>query len=171
MKSAVLGFVVLALVAAGVAGFVWKERRTPHATREERVEQFMAVLPDSLDDAHREEIRGLFTMLYYRADRGMVAPIDLDSITVHLDGFIDAGTISSGDLVRLMAEVGYKSYKGDPRYNLPSGEVDHPILNPSSAMIQLRPDTTGFRAWLAEQKRMGILPPDSLGGVDGSGGN
>lgn len=171
MKSAVLGFVVLALVAAGVAGFVWKQRGTPQATRAERVDQFMSILPDSLDNSHRDEIRGLFKMLYYRADRGMVAPIDLDSITVHLDGFIDAGSISSGDLVHLMAEVGYKTYKGDPRYNLPSGEVDHPILNPSSAMIQLSPDTTGYSEWLAEQKRLGVVFPDSGETIDNSGGN
>jgi hypothetical protein len=170
MRSAVLGLVVVALVGAGAAGFVWKQRKAPDASRERLVEQFVAILPDSLGDTHRSEIDGLFQMLWYRADRGLVAPVDLDSILVHLQDHVDAGSISGRELVRLMAEVGYKTYKGDPRYNLPSGEVDHPVLNPSSAMIQLRPDTTGFAEWLAEQKRLGIVPPEEGGAADTTGG-
>jgi len=170
MRSAVLGFVVLALIAAAVAGFVWKQRKTPEANRERLVEQFVAILPDSLDDAHRQEIDGLFKMLWYRADRGLVATVDIDSILVQMRDHIDAGSINSGDLVHLMAEVGYKTYKGDPRYNLPSGEVDHPILNPSSAMIELRPDTTGYGAWLAEQNRQQKSAPGAGGAADSSHG-
>jgi len=34
--------------------------------------------------------------------------------------------------------VGYTTYKGDPHYNLADKSVDHPILNPSSAMVSMR---------------------------------
>jgi len=168
MRGAILGFVILLLVGAAVAGFMWKQRQSPEVSREQLVAQFVSILPDSLDNAHRDEINGLFKMLWYRTDRGLVAPVDLDSIMVELRHYVDAGSISSKDLVHLMAEVGYKTYKGDPRYNLPSGEVDHPILNPRSAMIELRPDTTGFAKWLAEQKQQEKSAPGG-GAADSTG--
>jgi hypothetical protein len=52
-----------------------------------------------------------------------------------------------------MAEVGYKTYAGEEKYRLPSGMVDHPILNPKSAMVDLLPDTAGFADWVAERER------------------
>jgi len=153
MRKAILALVVVAIVGGGVATLLWKHRETPAAQRARLVDGFLTCLPDSLDDQHRKEISGLFDMLWKRADMGLVDPADVDSITVKAKHYIDAGSISGKDLVYFMAEVGYTTYKGESRYNLPGGVVDHPVLNPDAALITLKPDTTGYAKWYAEQMR------------------
>lgn len=153
MRNIVIGIAVLALVGLGVGGFIWKQGNSPEATRVKLAEEFLTCLPDSLESYHREEIMGLFEMLWFKYDRGLVTQADLDSLTAKMQGYVDAGVISGSDLVYFMAEVGYTAYKGEEKYRLPSGEVDHPVLNPDAAMIDLLPDTAGFADWLKEREQ------------------
>jgi hypothetical protein len=153
VRRIVLALAAIALVGAGAWVVVWQHGNTPEAKRQRLVDEFMLCLPDSLESSHREEIRGLFDMFWYRADHGLVAEADIDTISTRLHDFVEAGRVSGDDLVYFMAQVGYKTYAGEEKYRLPSGEVDHPVLNPRSALIDLLPDTAGFADWLAERKR------------------
>lgn len=153
MKNATLGIILLVLIAGGVGAFVWTQHNTPESRRERLEAKFIAVLPDSLESYHIEEINGLFEQLWYRHDHGLVAQADIDTIMTEMQGYVDAGHISGKDLVHFMAEVGYKTYSGEAKYRLPSGEVDHPVLNPRSALIDLLPDTAGYAEWYAERQR------------------
>lgn len=153
MKNVAMGIAVLALVGLGVAGFLWKQGNSPEAQRVRLAKEFLNCLPDSLDSHHHEEVMGLFEMLWFKYDRGLVTQEDLDSLTTKMQNYVDAGAISGGDLVYYMAEVGYTAYKGEERYRLPSGEVDHPVLNPDAATMDLLPDTAGYADWQEERKR------------------
>lgn len=116
--------------------------------RKRLVKQFMACLPDSLTDDHRQEIRGLLEVFWARVDMGEVYPEDVELIESKLHQYCDAGRIDGKDLVYFMAEVGYYSYRKDPRYNLPERIVDHPTLNPDAAIIVFGADSTGPRMQL-----------------------
>lgn len=153
MKNLILGIVVLVIVAGGVGAFMWAQHDTPQARRERLEAKFVSILPDSLESYQIEEINKLFETLWSRHDRGLVAQADIDTITTEMQDYVDAGHISGTELVHLMAEVGYKTYSGEAKYRLPSGVVDHPVLNPKSAMVDLLPDTAGFADWLADRKR------------------
>jgi hypothetical protein len=154
MKKVIIGIALLALVGAGVGTVVWRQGGTPEAQRERLLQEFLLCLPDSLESYHHEEIQGLFDLFWFRADGGLVAQADMDTISTKLQHYVDEGSISGSDLVYFMAQVGYKTYAGEDKYRLPSGEVDHPVLNPQSALIDLMPDTAGFADWLAERERM-----------------
>jgi len=52
MKQRMLALIVLVAVGALVFGIVWQRRESPQAKRERLVEQFIAALPDSLDNDH-----------------------------------------------------------------------------------------------------------------------
>jgi hypothetical protein len=108
------------------------------------VEQFIAILPDSLDDNHILEIRQLFYTLREREKIGKVKPETMAAIDQELAGWVEKGQIGPNELVHFMAEVGYSTYKDEERYNLQDGSVDHPILNPQSALIPTRFDSTQF---------------------------
>ena len=152
MKNMALGIAVLALVAGGIAGFVWNQNRAPEARRVQLAQEFLTCLPDSLESYHHEEIMTLFENLWFKYDHGLVTEEDLDMLTEKMRGYVDTGTISGTDLIYYMAEVGYTTYKGEEKYRLPSGEVDHPVLNPDAAMVDLLPDTAGFSDWLVDKR-------------------
>jgi hypothetical protein len=153
MRNIVLGILVLVLVGGGVAAYLHQQSNTPEAKRERLAEAFISILPDSLDNQHREEIRGLFETLWYRHERGLVADADVDTIMTDMQRFVDAGRISGTELVYYMAQVGYKAYAGEERYRLPSGIVDHPVLNPEGATVDMIPDSVGIAEWQREQER------------------
>lgn len=153
MKNALLAILVLALVGGGIYFFMHRQSQTPGAQRERMVQEFLTVIPDSLGASHRREIEGLFEQLWTRYDRGLVAEADVDTIMTTMQDYIDRGAISGSDLVYYMAQVGYKTYSGEKKYRLPSGMVDHPVLNPRSALVDLFPDTSGYAEWLAERQR------------------
>jgi hypothetical protein len=111
--------------------------------RDKMVGQFLACTSDSLGDEHREEIRGLFRQFWARADAGDVFEEDIVKIEGTLRRHINAGRIITDSLLYFMAEVGYYTYRKDPRYNLPERIVDHPTLNPDAALIQFGGDSTG----------------------------
>jgi hypothetical protein len=111
--------------------------------RDKWVKQFLACIPDSLGDEHRDEIRGLFEQFWVRADRNQVFDEDIKTIETTLFRYIDKGRIGPDSLLYFMAEVGYYTYRKDPRYNLPEKIVDHPTLNPDAALIQFGRDSTG----------------------------
>ncbi len=138
MKQRLAGIVVFLVVASVVAGIAWQRRDSAAARQDRMVRAFLAVLPDSLSSEHRLEIQQLFHMFYLRAGRGEVAKEDVDRITNELARHTSQGKIAPNELLHFMADVGYTTYKGDPRYNLKDKSVDHPVLNPSSAMYPLR---------------------------------
>jgi len=144
MRPRLLAAVILIALAALALGIVQQRRGSPQAQRDRLVEQFIAVLPDSLDNARILEIRQLFYVLYQRAGQGKVKPETADAITDRLAGFVEKGRVTPTELVHFMAEVGYGTYKDEPRYNLSDKSVDHPILNPQSAMVSLRFDSTQY---------------------------
>jgi hypothetical protein len=153
MRNIVLGILVLVLIAGGVAAFLHQQGNKPVAKREHLAEEFISILPDSLTDQHIEEIRGLLETLWYRHERGLVADADVDTIMTEMQQFVDAGRISGRELVYYMAQVGYKAYAGENRYRLPSGVVDHPVLNPEGATVDMIPDSVGIAGWQREQER------------------
>ncbi len=165
MKKSFAVVLVVLVVAGSVAGLVWKHHGSPQAKRDRLVREFLTVLPDSLDSEHRLEIQQLFYMFYLRADKGLVAREDIDKITNELADYVKKGRITATDLVHFMAEVGYTTYKGEARYNLPDGSVDNPILNPASATYSLRFDSTDFDSsfWadFKEWKKTQPPPDDS----------
>jgi hypothetical protein len=144
MKQRLIALTVFVLVAALAAGLAWQRRESPQARRERLVEQFIAVLPDSLGNDHILEIRHLFYILYQRADQGQVRPETLRELDDKLAGYVEKGRIAPNELVHFMAEVGYGTYKDEPRYNLEDKSVDHPVLNPQSAMVGVRFDSTQY---------------------------
>jgi hypothetical protein len=144
MKQRFTGIVFLLVMAVVVAGLACQKGKSGAARRDRIVRDFVAILPDSIDSEHRLEIEQLFNMFYLRADKGLVAPADVDRIEQELARHVDRGRIVPTDLVHFMADVGYTTYKGDPHYNLPDSSVDHPILNPSSAMYSMRFNTDDY---------------------------
>lgn len=135
LLSFVLGLIIS---SAGCSG-----RSSDSARRAKLTKQFMTCLPDSLDDMRRDEIRDLFDLFWKRAERELVLAEDIDEITEKLKQYVKAGSITPKDLLYYMAQVGYYTYRMDPRYNLPEGIADHPTINPNAALIQLIPDSTG----------------------------
>jgi hypothetical protein len=111
--------------------------------REKRIDQFLACTSDSLGEKHHEEIRGLFRQFWARADQDQVFDEDIVLIENNLQRYINSGSISTDSLLYFMAQVGYYTYRKDPRYNVPEGIVDHPTLNPDAALIQFGTDSTG----------------------------
>jgi hypothetical protein len=154
--------VVFALLMAGIVAGLACQKGNPVARRDRMVRDFIAILPDSIDSEHRLEIDQLFNMFYQRADKGLVAAADVERIEAELAGHVHRGRIIPSDLVHFMADVGYTTYKGDSHYNLPDSSVDHPILNPSSAMYSMRFNTddydsafwADFEKWKAEHPNM-----------------
>lgn len=144
MKQRVVGIIVFLVVAAVVAGIAWQRRESPAVRQDRMVRAFIAVLPDSLPSEHRLEIQQLFHLFYQRAGRGEVPKEDVERISNELVRHTERGRITATDLVHFMADVGYTTYKGDPRYNLWDKSVDHPILNPESAVYPLRFDSTQY---------------------------
>lgn len=142
MRDRIIALVVILALAAGAFVLVQQKRKSPTATRERMVEQFIAILPDSLDDNHVLEIRQLFYTLREREKIGKVKPETMAAIDTELASWVEKGKIGPKDLVHFMAEVGYSTYKDEERYNLGDGSVDHPVLNPEAAMIPTRFDST-----------------------------
>jgi hypothetical protein len=162
MKQWFAGIIVLLVLAGVAAGVVLRKHGSPAARQERAVRNFVAILPDSIDSEHRLEIQQLFYMFYQRAARGDVAKEDVERINDELARYTNRGRITPSDLVHFMADVGYTTYKGDPKFNLPDKSVDHPILNPSSAMYSMRFNAekfdsafwADFTRWKAEHPEM-----------------
>lgn len=144
MRNRAVGIVVFLVVAAIAAGLTWQRREAPAARQDRMVRAFLAVLPDSLPSEHRLEIQQLFHVFYTRAGRGEVPGEDVDRITNEMARHTERGRITASELVRFMADVGYTTYKSDPRYNVEDGSVDHPVLNPEAAMYPARFDSSKY---------------------------
>lgn len=144
MNQRILGVILIVAVAAGIGAFIYQRQHSPSVQRDRLVEEFIAILPDSLDNQRILEIRKLFYMLYEREKLGKVKPETSAEITNKLAGWVQAGRIEQKDLIYFMAEVGYNTYKDEEKYNLPDGSNDNPILNPKSAMVTLAHDSTQY---------------------------
>jgi len=126
MKPRRLAILLIAVTALGlVVGLVYQRRNSPRAKQDKLVEQFIAILPDSLSDNHIVEIRKMFYVLQDRAALGKVKPGTVTAITEELEAHVQRGRITATNLVHFMAEVGNATYKDEPRYNLSDGSVDH----------------------------------------------
>lgn len=140
----IIALIVFIALGAGLFVLVSRQRQSPEATRARMVEQFVAILPDSLSDDHILEIRQLFYTFTEREKLGKVKPATSADIDAKLASWVEKGNIGPKELVYFMAEVGYGTYKDEPRFNLPDSSVDHPILNPRSAMVSLDFDSSQF---------------------------
>jgi hypothetical protein len=138
-----IAFVIIAALATGVSVFSC-HKKPSRGDREKLVEEFIKILPDSLDDAHIAEIRKLFYVMWEREKLGKVKPETIQETTNELAGYVKKGKINSKELIHFMALVGYNTYKDDKKYNLPDGSNDNPILNPNSAKVQMRFDSTQY---------------------------
>lgn len=175
MKERLIAIIVIVALAAGSAVFFYQKKTSPRAQKEKLVEQFMIILPDSLDDAHRIEIRKLFYTLYERERLGKVKGETSDAITDELADWVKKGHINQKELIRFMAQVGYSTYKDEKKYNLSDGSNDNPILNPNSARVSIRFDSTqydsafwvDFKKWKKENPALvdSIMRDDSLSRV------
>jgi hypothetical protein len=143
MRPAFIVAIVVALVVIAAA-IAWQRRDSPAARQERAVDRFLTVLPEQLNSEKRLEVHQLLYTFYTRAKDGKVAAEDVETITGKLEDYTRAGNITMKDLDHLMAEVGYTSYKGDERFNLPDKSVDHPVLNPEAGMVSLRFDSTQY---------------------------
>jgi hypothetical protein len=172
MKERLIAIIVIVALAAGSAVFFYQKKTSPRAQKEKLVEQFITTLPDSLDDAHRIEIRKLFYVLYEREKLGKVKPETSNAITDELADWVKKGHINQKQLIRFMAQVGYSTYKDEKKYNLSDGSNDNPILNPNSARVSIRFDSTqydsafwvDFKKWRAEHPELvdSIMRADSI---------
>jgi hypothetical protein len=153
----IIALIVILALIGGIGVFVYHRQSSPRAEKEKLVEQFIAILPDSLDNDHILEIRKLFYTLYEREKLGKVKPETSEAITNKMAAFVEKGRINAKDLIYFMAEVGYSTYKDEPKYNLSDGSNDNPILNPKSSTYSLN-DTmphdsafwAGFEQWKKE---------------------
>lgn len=132
MRKIVLAIAALVIIAGIVGGVVWQNRNTPEAKRTRLVERFLDAVPDSIDAQRRDEIRGLMKTFFARADRGQVDIDDLNEITDKMEAVAERGSIDRSSLQYLMAQVGYYTYKLEPKFT--GGQVDHPTLNPDAAV-------------------------------------
>jgi hypothetical protein len=141
---------IWATVALGVALSLGLEGcgESESSRRDQLAKRFIACVPDSLTDKHRREILGLLEQFWGRAEMGEVFEEDIEEIESKLQHYIDIGRITGEELVYLMAQVGYYTYRKDPRYNLPERIVDHPTLNPDAALVVFGADSTGPRMQL-----------------------
>jgi len=57
---------------------------------------------------------------------------------------VKKGHIHQKELIHFMAEVGYSTYKDDPKYTLADGSNDNPILNPNSSRVSMKFDSTQY---------------------------
>ena len=144
MKERIIAVIVIVAIAAGVGILVKQKRATPDASRARMVEEFIATLPDSLDDDHILEIRKMFYTFSEREKMGKVKAGTSAHIDSTLAAWVERGKIGPKELVHFMAEVGYSTYKDEERYNLSDGSVDHPILNPKSSNVSMQFDSTQF---------------------------
>jgi hypothetical protein len=144
MRQRLIGIGVLVVVAMIAGGIVWQRRGSPAAKQDRLVRAFVALLPDSLPSEQRLEIEQLFYTFYLRAAQGDVAGEDVQRINQELARHVERGRIARGDLIHLMSDVGYTSYKLDPRYNLPDKSVDHPVLNPEAGMYAVSFDSSQY---------------------------
>ncbi len=157
MKQRLIAFLVIVALAAG-AGLVSCGKHSSRGQREKLVEQFVKILPDSLDAAHIAEIRKLFYTMWEREKLGKVKPETIQETTDELAGWVKKGKINQKELIRFMAQVGYNTYKDDKKYMLPDGSNDNPILNPNSSRVSVKFDSTqfdsefwaGFEKWKKE---------------------
>jgi hypothetical protein len=162
MKERLAGILLLLVIAAIVAGIAWNNRESGEARNDRLVREFLEVVPDSLDSARKLEIQQLFNMFYVRAGRGEVAREDVERITSEMQAHVDRGRITPTELVRFMADVGYTTYKKDPRYNLADKSVDHPVLNPEAGVYPVGFDSSqydsafwaDFEKWKKENPEM-----------------
>lgn len=130
MKARLLGILVLIVIAGIIAAIALQRRESPQGKRDDLVAEFVAVVSDSIDDGDAlQEIHQMFYLFYGRAEAGKIDPKDVAAITDKLAGYVKRGRIGRKELDYFMAEVGYTTYKFDPRYN-PDSTVDHPLLNP-----------------------------------------
>ena len=143
MRQRLIAFIVIASLAAGI-GMLGCGKKSSRAHREQLVEQFIKILPDSLDDAHIAEIRKLFYVMWERDKLGKVKPETLQETTDELAAYVKKGSINQRELIRFMALVGYNTYKDDKKYNLADGSNDNPILNPNSAKVSMTFDSTQY---------------------------
>ena len=143
MQKTFLSLYLCIALAAALSWVGCSGRSSQAGERDKLTKQFMECLPDSLDDARREEILALFDLFWNRVDRDLVYPEDVEEITTKLRGYVEAGRITPSDLLYYMAQVGYYTYRMDPRYNLPEGVADHPTINPDAALIQVGTDSLG----------------------------
>ncbi|HEU4928836.1 MAG TPA: hypothetical protein VFU38_03330 [Candidatus Krumholzibacteria bacterium] len=144
MRTRLFGLaVILAIVIIAVA-IALQKRESPQGKRDDLVAQFVALVADSVHDGDDlQEIHLLFNQFYGRAEMGKVAKADVDFITDQLASYVNQKHITRKELDYFMAEVGYRTYKGDPRYN-PDSTVDHPVLNPEAGMVKFGFDSTQF---------------------------
>ncbi len=160
MKARVIGFAVILAIVLILVAIAVERRESPQVKRDDLVAQFVAVISDSIDDGNDlQEIHQLFYLFYGRADAGKIDPRDVAAITGKLAHYVRQGRIPRKELDYFMAEVGYTTYKGDPRYN-PDSTVDHPVLNPEAGMMPVGFDSTQydstfwaeFEEWKKEQE-------------------
>ena len=160
MKARLLGIIVLIVIAGIIAAVALQRRESPQGKRDDLVAEFVAVVSDSIDDGDAlQEIHQMFYLFYGRAEAGKIDPKDVAAITEKLEGYVKSGRIARKELDYFMAEVGYTTYKGDPRYN-PDSTVDHPLLNPEGHMAKTTFDSSdfdssfwaGFEEWKQEQQ-------------------
>jgi len=156
---------IVALIGIGIliSVFAWNKYNSVEQQRQQLVADFIGMLPSSLEDHHRDEIKRLFDRFWYRADQDKVEQADVDVIVANLHSFVKKKTITVSELDYMMAEGGYFTFRADPRLNLPDGEVDHPVLNPSSATVNLQPDSafwSEFEEWKKTQPDSVVNPED-----------
>jgi hypothetical protein len=164
MRNILMGALALVIIGSIAVFIAKREQGSPTRQRDRLQKQFVACVPDSLDNVRRDEIVQLLDSFWYRYDRGMVDPADAEEITRRMTEIVEAGSVNGKDLIYFMAQVGFYTYKMDKHFT-PSDSVDHPTLNPSSAQVRFGFDSTmwdDFYKWKKEQIKTGKLPGYTL---------
>ena len=160
MRHRIALFTAVMAVAGILGGFACQKGSSDTTGQTRLVRAFLAVVPDSIDSERRLEIEQLFYLLYQHAEQGEVPQEDVARINREMARYVDRGRITASELVHFMADVGYTTYKGIPRYNLADSSVDHPILNPASAMYSFRREEADSAFWADYDSWRAQYPPD-----------
>lgn len=86
--------------------------------------EFMKILPDDLSGEKLEEISGLLARFQYRVRQGEMPGQDEVEVKRELAGYVERGSITEKELYRVMARVGYYTFRGET----PDSIGMHPLL-------------------------------------------
>ncbi len=130
MKRILILAGILAASAVLSIGLLRKPPISEDSSFERLAREFVSCLPREQTKQQKREVLGILEQFWGRVRLGKVARKDVEYVKKTLLHYIEEGSIPVVELQYFMAEVGYLTYRGDPDYNLPNGEVDHPLLNP-----------------------------------------
>lgn len=130
MKRIVLFCILLLALLIIILAFLRDQTTSVKTDFTDLNREFSTCLPKNLSDKQRDEVAGILERFSQMAQKSKVEKPDQEEIEADLTRYIRLGEIKMKELEYFMAKVSYFTFKSDSNYNLPGGQVDHPLLNP-----------------------------------------